>query len=375
MAEDRPANPNHWLPKPFAGKLGERGEHHWQKWEDYVALQGLGAPGGNAPDLRVVRFKATLVGEARMWLAGAGELTYAQLRVAFLARYGRVPTEDEDYQTMLEARLQVGESYEDFAGRLITVGARLDRGPIEMRRSFMAGLPKPVRLYVSTHRPQTMEAALEACRIYGGIEGEGRVEKHVQIAVMAQQEAMIDGVTTKMNDLICRFGKLSERKSRPRDKEAKKGKKRPDSPYYVNTSESETDTEGEVGDKKYKKGERSDSKGRRSKSPRSYRCFGCGQKGHFINDCPGTKKVKPPGGCFNCGSIDHYVRNCPRINALMSIGQNACNRCTTCTNVAHNCGGVTTTPTPAGIGAAQCQGHVHSCGSVPATAHFQQGQF
>lgn len=38
-------------------------------------------------------------------------------------------------------------------------------------------------------------------------------------------------------------------------------------------------------------------------------CRGCGEKGHWISDCP---KPSPRNGCFRCGMVGHWQANCPQ---------------------------------------------------------------
>ena len=124
-----PPNPMHYMRQAFLGKASENGAVHWSKWIDYLEFQGLGAPAGQNADQRVNRFKATLRDDARTWFSNQdAAMTFAQLRERFIQRFGRVPTQDEDHQTLMNARLEPGETFEDFAAKLELAGKRLAMG-------------------------------------------------------------------------------------------------------------------------------------------------------------------------------------------------------------------------------------------------------
>jgi hypothetical protein len=118
-------NPMHWLPPMFSGKSSVKGQAHWDKWEYYIEFQGLEAPRGANHDHRVTRFKGTLKDEAKTWYTGQGNMSFAQLQERFLARFGRIPTLDEDHQTLMNARLEPGETFDHFAAKLEVTRARL----------------------------------------------------------------------------------------------------------------------------------------------------------------------------------------------------------------------------------------------------------
>ena len=45
--------------------------------------------------------------------------------------------------------------------------------------------------------------------------------------------------------------------------------------------------------------------GRSVQRPMSQRCYGCGQYGHWKQDCPLARK------CYRCGEVGHFKRECP----------------------------------------------------------------
>ena len=132
-------------------------------------MQELGPPANDLPDERVRRFKTCLKNEARTWISAQGAMTYEQLQARFLARYGRQPTEDEDQQTLANARLQPGQTYEAFAEKLETAGQRLNFHPNQIKRFFLTGLPEGPKVYVRGQNPQTLAEALIAAKTWQGL--------------------------------------------------------------------------------------------------------------------------------------------------------------------------------------------------------------
>ena len=157
----------------FSGKPEEDASSHFLNFQDQItdlqAIAPADAPIHQLP-AQLNKFKKTLRGKPRIWMEGKAFTTIANLRTAFIAKYGKEPSRSEDMRQLTRAQIGPNETLNQYADRLSEAAARLDFQDDFVVDLFIAGLPVDHQLYVKGKGPRTMENALKFSKEYRDIQ-------------------------------------------------------------------------------------------------------------------------------------------------------------------------------------------------------------
>ena len=157
------------IPGKFTGtKSGENAISHWQAWSDYIRVVGFAAPGNGGPDDRVVNFCLTLSDSAREWFSTLpNDITYANLGLAFKARFGRLPPIEVDMLQVTAAKKLPDESYQEFGSRITQKADRV--GLIDQALLFFKkGVDANVGQYIMSRNCANIADAVQAAESIDG---------------------------------------------------------------------------------------------------------------------------------------------------------------------------------------------------------------
>jgi len=292
----------------FSGGPSENGLQHWRLFETFV--RRLVRQSDQASPIRLYEdqydiFYSSLRGPAISWIEGHTFADINALKTAFLGRFSKTPTEQEDMVT-LSSKKNNTQTLEAYADSLMEAGKRRQMPANYLKSIFINGLSQAMKLYVTGQNPADITAAVKAAQVFQSVAGFPEVTppptpipKHSSSVTFDVKEDSNDSAIFLLCDKLDKFlsmqDKSTERKHNDRGRQRDRNY-RQSTPSYSRSPR------------------RSNSRDNRRSSSRTTSSRSTSRNRDFSNIT-----------CFNCKRRGHVYKNCrfPKEDSYASKRENA----------------------------------------------------
>lgn len=144
--------PSDFLPDPkFSGEnvTHEKAISHWYLFIDYLQMHGLANPVGAQMQDVTVRFRLSLIGNARLWIQDKVFPDLDAMKEAFIRRFSPTHSEFANVRYFEELSYKQGESAEQYLQRVRIAAQRINYNAEQIRHKYLHSLPQECKRAVA----------------------------------------------------------------------------------------------------------------------------------------------------------------------------------------------------------------------------------
>lgn len=282
------------IPKPFTGnKSGENAISHFQAWSDYVRVVGFVAPNAGQPDDRVVNFCLSLADVAREWFSTLDPaITYANLEIAFKARFGKLPPIEVEMLQLTSAKKLPEETYQEYGSRITQSATRVGLAN-QALLFFKKGIDANVGQYIMSRDSQNVAEAVAAAE---SIDGYLKVTTPVSITQTTPEvHFALNSIQETQNESMKALKEAVESMQIMQENMLafqERGRQNRSSTPYSSRSSSGNRSQRSTSSAEKAPTKKPFVRFQQNKAQKDDKCFVCGKKGHWARECRVLKQVR-----------------------------------------------------------------------------------